>query len=73
MDHNSNQIFTSLISLFSIDQDKFSKQVKDIGNIKHDEGETKELKSDYVLGFFGLIMQLGPILNWGLNINKKKF
>ena len=39
--------------------------------IKHDEGETKELQSDYVLGFFGLIMQLGPILNWGLNINKK--
>ena len=39
--------------------------------IKHDEGETKELPSDYVLGFFGLIMQLGPILNWGLNINKK--
>ena len=31
----------------------------------------KELKSDYILGFFGLIMQLGPILNWGLNINKK--
>ena len=40
-------------------------------NIKHDEGAIKELKSDFVLGFFGLIMQLGPILNWGLNINKK--
>ena len=39
--------------------------------IKHDEGEIKELQSDHVLGFFGLIMQLGPILNWGLNINKK--
>ena len=39
--------------------------------IKHDEGEIKELKTDYVLGFFGLIMQLGPILDWGLNINKK--
>jgi len=24
-----------------------------------------------VLGFFGLIMQLGPIANWGLNIDKK--
>jgi len=23
------------------------------------------------LGFFGLIMQLGPIANWGLNIDKK--
>ena len=40
--------------------------------IKHDEGEIKEIKTDYVLGFFGLIMQLGPILDWGLNINKKK-
>jgi thioredoxin reductase (NADPH) len=39
--------------------------------IKHDEGEIKELKTDYVLGFFGLIMQLGPILDWGLNLNKK--
>ncbi|MDC3074449.1 NAD(P)/FAD-dependent oxidoreductase [Candidatus Pelagibacter sp.] len=40
--------------------------------IKHDEGEVKEIKSDYVLGFFGLIMHLGPILDWGLNIDKKK-
>ena len=39
--------------------------------IKHDDGEIKEFKTDYVLGFFGLIMQLGPILDWGLNINKK--
>ncbi len=39
--------------------------------IKHDNEETKDVKSDYVLGFFGLIMQLGPIANWGLNINKK--
>jgi thioredoxin reductase (NADPH) len=43
----------------------------DIVSIKHDEGEIKELKTDYVLGFFGLIMQLGPILDWGLNYNKK--
>ena len=40
-------------------------------DIKNDNGETKNLKTDYVLGFFGLIMQLGPIANWGLNINKK--
>ena len=39
--------------------------------IRHEDGETKEIKTDYVLGFFGLIMQLGPILDWGLNINKK--
>ena len=40
-------------------------------DIKHDNSEIQTLKSDYVLGFFGLIMQLGPIANWGLNLNKK--
>ncbi len=40
--------------------------------IKHDDGGVKEIKSHYVLGFFGLIMQLGPILDWGLNIDTKK-
>ncbi len=39
--------------------------------IKHEEGEEKEIKTDYVLGFFGLIMQLGPIAEWGLNLDKK--
>ena len=36
-----------------------------------DNKKVKKLKTDYVLGFFGLIMQLGPIANWGLNIDKK--
>ena len=40
-------------------------------DIKNDEDEIKNLKVDYALGFFGLIMQLGPIANWGLNIDKK--
>ena len=39
-------------------------------DIKHDNDEIKNIKTDYVLGFFGLIMQLGPIAKWGLNINK---
>ena len=39
--------------------------------IINDNKEVKKLKTDYVLGFFGLIMQLGPIANWGLNIDKK--
>ena len=47
-----------------------SDQIQSI-NIKHDEGEIKKLETDYVLGFFGLIMQLGPIASWGLNIDKK--
>ena len=40
-------------------------------NIKHDDKSIKEIKTDYVLGFFGLIMQLGPIAEWGLNLDKK--
>ena len=40
-------------------------------DIKSDDEEIKTLKTDYALGFFGLIMQLGPIANWGLNIDKK--
>ena len=40
-------------------------------NIKHDDKSVKEIKTDYVLGFFGLIMQLGPIAEWGLNLDKK--
>ena len=39
--------------------------------IKSEDKELKTLKTDYLLGFFGLIMQLGPIANWGLNIDKK--
>ena len=39
--------------------------------IENDNKEIKKLDSDYVLGFFGLIMQLGPIADWGLNIDKK--
>ncbi len=40
-------------------------------DILHDNKEIQNLKTDYVLGFFGLIMQLGPITNWGLNLTKK--
>jgi len=43
----------------------------EVTDIKHDNGEIKNIKTDYILGFFGLIMQLGPIAKWGLNINKK--
>tara|TARA_Y100000590_G_scaffold26593_1_gene29906 strand:+ start:125 stop:1147 length:1023 start_codon:yes stop_codon:yes gene_type:complete len=40
-------------------------------SVKHDDGKIKKLQTNYVLGFFGLIMQLGPIANWGLNLDKK--
>ena len=39
--------------------------------IESDDKKIKKLETDYILGFFGLIMQLGPIAEWGLNIDKK--
>ncbi len=46
------------------------KNIKNI-QIKHDDGSIKKIETNYVLGFFGLIMQLGPITSWGLNLDKK--
>ena len=40
-------------------------------NIKNDDGKIEKIATDYVLGFFGLIMKLGPIAEWGLNLDKK--
>ena len=60
----------NLFTKYQIDSLKGENKI-DAVNIKHDEGEIREIKTDYILGFFGLIMQLGPILDWGLNINKK--
>jgi len=39
--------------------------------IKNEEDQSKTINTNYVLGFFGLIMQLGPIFDWGLGIDKK--
>ncbi|MFL2903222.1 MAG: NAD(P)/FAD-dependent oxidoreductase [Candidatus Pelagibacter sp.] len=65
-DKGKVNLFTKY-QMVSLSGDKNIETVK----IKHDDGDVKELKTDYVLGFFGLIMQLGPILEWGLNIDKK--
>ena len=40
-------------------------------SVKNDNGKIEEIKTDCVLGFFGLIMKLGPIAEWGLNLEKK--
>ena len=39
--------------------------------MKFDDGKIEKIKTDIVLSFFGLIMKLGPIAEWGLNMNKK--
>lgn len=38
--------------------------------VKDFDGKIKELEANYLLPFFGLAMELGPIANWGLNLNK---
>ena len=60
----------NLLTKYQMTGIKGSKKLESI-DIQHDNEESKNIKTDYVLGFFGLIMQLGPIANWGLNINKK--
>ena len=59
-----------VITKYSIKDVKGGKSLESV-EIKDESGKSKNLKTDYVLGFFGLIMQLGPILEWGLNIDKK--
>ena len=46
------------------------KTLTEIG-IEHEDGKVEKIKTDYILSFFGLIMKLGPIADWGLNIEKK--
>jgi len=46
---------------------------KDISviKIKYEDGKIEEVKTDNILSFFGLIMKLGPVTEWGLNMDKK--
>ena len=60
----------NLFTKFQMTAIKGEKKLDSI-DITSDDKEVKTLKTDYALGFFGLIMQLGPIANWGLNLNKK--
>ena len=53
--------------LESIEGDENIKSIK----LKFDDGKTEKINTDIVLSFFGLIMKLGPIAEWGLNMNKK--
>jgi thioredoxin reductase (NADPH) len=39
--------------------------------IKNENGKIEKIATDCLLGFFGLIMKLGPIVEWGLNLEKK--
>jgi len=53
--------------LISIEGNKDISEIK----IKYQDGKTEQIKTDNILSFFGLIMKLGPIIEWGLNMDKK--
>ena len=53
--------------IISLDNEKKLKSIR----IKFDDGKKEEIQTDIILGFFGLVMKLGPIAEWGLNMNKK--
>jgi thioredoxin reductase (NADPH) len=54
-------------NLKSIEGDKIMSGIE----IENEDGKLEKIKSDYILSFFGLIMKLGPIADWGLNIKNK--
>ena len=39
--------------------------------VKFEDGKIEKIKTDIILSFFGLVMKLGPIAEWGLNMTKK--
>ena len=53
-----------------LDKIEGDKNIKSI-SIKFDNGKIEKIDTDIVLSFFGLVMKLGPIAEWGLGMNKK--
>jgi len=49
---------------------KGEKDIESI-DIKYEDEKIEKIKTDIILSFFGLIMKLGPIAEWGLNMDKK--
>ena len=55
---------------FQIDSVEGKNNISSI-TIKSEDGKIEKITTDCILGFFGLIMKLGPIAEWGLNLEKK--
>ena len=55
---------------FQLEKINGNKKIQSI-LIKDDNGKTEEINTDIILSFFGLVMKLGPIAEWGLNMDKK--
>ena len=59
-----------ILTPYQLNSIEGEKNIKSV-SLKKEDGKIEKLEIDYVLGFFGLIMKLGPIANWGLNLDKK--
>ena len=59
-----------IITPFQIDSVEGKNNISSI-TIKSEDGKIEKITTDCILGFFGLIMKLGPIAEWGLNLEKK--
>ena len=60
----------SIKTPFQLENIEGTKKIESI-TIKNDDGKTEKIKTDVILSFFGLVMKLGPIAEWGLNMDKK--
>ena len=59
-----------IVTKYQISSIKGDEKINSI-TLKNDEEKTLKIETDYILGFYGLVMQLGPIAEWGLNMNRK--
>ena len=55
---------------FQLEEIEGKSEVESI-SIKDDNGNIENISTDVILSFFGLVMKLGPIAEWGLNMDKK--
>ncbi len=59
-----------LITPFQLDSINGKEGIINEVFVKDFDGNVKKIEADYLLAFFGLSMDLGPIVNWGLNLHK---
>ena len=67
LEDNKKLFIKTPCQLDSIEGDN---EIKTI-TLKYDNEKKEKIKTDIILSFFGLIMKLGPIAEWGLNMDKK--
>ena len=67
LEKNGKVAIKTPCQIISLDNEKNLKSI----TIKFDDEKTEKIPTDFILSFFGLVMKLGPIAEWGLNMDKK--